>query len=137
MTIVEITSAAFPVFERFADSALLVVEICWLPKARVAGVSTAMGVGGGGGVDVPVPLRFTTCGLPCALSVKVSVPVIAPATDGVNVTFDVQFAPAARLVPQLSDSPKLALGTMLVMVIVALPVFVTVMGNDALVVPIN
>ena len=51
--------------------------------------------------ELPVPPRLTFCGLFEALSVKVSVPVAAPAAVGVNVTPTAQLAPAARLVPHV------------------------------------
>lgn len=50
---------------------------------------------------LPVPLRPTFCGLFEVLSVKVSVPLAAPAAVGVNVTPTLQPAPAAMLVPQV------------------------------------
>lgn len=51
--------------------------------------------------ELPVPLRLTFCGLPEALSVKVSAPEAVPVAVGVNVTPTLQLAPAARLVPQV------------------------------------
>ena len=52
----------------------------------------------------PVPLRVTDCGLFAALSVTVRVPLTLPAELGAKVTLMVQLAPAAKEVPQLSDS---------------------------------
>jgi hypothetical protein len=49
----------------------------------------------------PFPLRLTVCGLLAALSVNVSVPVVAPVAVGVNVTPTEQLAPAATLVPHV------------------------------------
>jgi hypothetical protein len=49
----------------------------------------------------PVPLRADVCGLPGALSLTLRVAVIAPLCLGENVTLIVQFAPIAKLVPQL------------------------------------
>ena len=49
----------------------------------------------------PVPFNETVCGDPDALSVIRIVPVRAPAAVGAKVTNIVQFAPAARLDPQL------------------------------------
>jgi hypothetical protein len=49
---------------------------------------------------IPVPLKVTTCGLPPASSVTVSVPVHVPLARGVKVTLNVQFAPAANEAPQ-------------------------------------
>jgi hypothetical protein len=44
---------------------------------------------------MPVPERLTDCGLPAALSVKVSEAARLPLTEGVKVTLIVHFAPAA------------------------------------------
>ena len=52
----------------------------------------------------PVPLRVTDCGLFVALSVTIRVPLTLPAELGAKVTLMVQLAPAAKEVPQLSDS---------------------------------
>ena len=49
----------------------------------------------------PIPVRDAVCGLPEALSVTVKVPVRVPVAVGVKVTLIAQFAPAARLEPQL------------------------------------
>ena len=72
-------------------------------------------------VTLPVPLRDTTCGLPAAFSVTVSVPFRVPAVFGVKVTSIVQFAPDARVELQLSVSPKLPLVAILAMFSGALP----------------
>jgi hypothetical protein len=48
-----------------------------------------------------VPERATACGLPLALSVKVTLAVNDPLATGVEVTLMAQLAPAATLVPQL------------------------------------
>jgi hypothetical protein len=81
---------------------------------------------------MPVPPRLTVCGLPVALSVMEIVPVSAPSAVGVNVTLMAQFAPAARLEPQLLVCAKLALAEMLVMLKLAVPPFVSVIGWLAL-----
>ena len=49
----------------------------------------------------PVPERLTVCGLPVALSVRVTAAVRVPAAVGLKVTLIVQLAPAATLAPQL------------------------------------
>jgi hypothetical protein len=49
----------------------------------------------------PVPVRFTLCGLPVALSVRVTFAVRVPLAAGVKVTLIVQLPPAATLDPQL------------------------------------
>lgn len=64
-----------------------------VPKASVAGL---MEIG-----RLPVPLRLTTCGESGAESLTESAPLIAPPTLGVKVTFTVQLAPEARLVPHV------------------------------------
>ena len=60
-----------------------------------------------------VPLSDTACGLAAALSVNVMAPVGVPAAVGVKVTETVQLALAARLVPQVLVSAKLADAAML------------------------
>jgi hypothetical protein len=50
---------------------------------------------------VPVPLRLAVCGVLGALSVIVRVPVRLPGAVGLNVTWIVQLAPPATLVPQV------------------------------------
>ena len=61
-----------------------------------------------------------------ALSVTVIVPVLAPATVGLNVTLMVQEAPAATLEPQLLVWAKSPLVLMPETVRLALPVLVRV-----------
>ena len=61
---------------------------------------------------LPVPLRDTLCGLPGALSVTESVPLMLPVVLGVKVTLIVQVATDARLGTQLSVSLKLELAVM-------------------------
>jgi hypothetical protein len=84
---------------------------------------------------VPVPLRETVCGLPDALSVTEIVPLRLPEIVGVNVTFTMQFAPAATVEPQLFVSAKFALALMFEMVNVAVPELVSVTESGWLVVP--
>jgi hypothetical protein len=64
-----------------------------LGNVRLVGV-TATGA-------TPVPVNFTSCGLVPALSLKVSAPVNAPVTLGLNVTFTVQLLFAASKLEQL------------------------------------
>ena len=52
-------------------------------------------------VPVPLPVRFTVCGLLLASSAMVIVPVRVPVVVGVKVTLIVQFAPAAKVAPQV------------------------------------
>ena len=59
-----------------------------------------------------MPERLTVCGLPVALSLKLSDAVSAPASDGVKSTLVVQLPPAAieplQLVATLAKSAELA-----------------------------
>ncbi len=82
-----------------------------------------------------VPLRETVCGLPAALSVNVTVPFTLPVVSGARVTLIAQFAPAARVAPQLLVSAKFALAAILVIVSEAVPVLVRVMSSGSLLVP--
>lgn len=80
----------------------------------------------------PVPLSVTVCGLPVALSVIVSVPVLAPAAVGLKKTPMAQLAPGARVLPQVLSEPKspgLAATLLIVNGVAALFVTVTLCGN--------
>jgi hypothetical protein len=75
----------------------------------------------------PIPLSATVCGLPLALSVIVSVPLLDPLPVGSKKTPIEQLEPAARLPPQALSTPKLAeLVVTLAIVSGASPGFVTV-----------
>jgi hypothetical protein len=50
---------------------------------------------------VPVPERLTVCGLPAALSVKLSVAVRLPVARGLKVTFAEQLDPGATELPHV------------------------------------
>ena len=80
-----------------------------------------------------------SCGLPPPVSETLTFACNTPVTCGVNVTVIVQFAPAARLVPQLLISEKLLACNpvipMLVIDTVELPMLVTVKLCGALDVP--
>ena len=76
-----------------------------------------------------------TCGLPAALSVIVSNPVLLPAAVGVNVTLMAQLAVGAKPVPQVLSSAKSPVTVMLVMVNAAVPELVRVIVCGALVDP--
>jgi len=80
-----------------------------------------------GPVETPVPVSMTDCGLPWALEVTVIEPVLVPLVVGRKLTLIVHLAPTAKPVPQLSDSRKSPLGTMLVMVTAAPPVLASIM----------
>ena len=54
----------------------------------------------------PMPVSATACGLPRALSVRVNVPVLAPAAVGSKKTPTEQLAPGATLLPQALSEPK-------------------------------
>src|ERR1035441_8800100 len=79
----------------------------------------------------PVPLKLTACGLPTALSVKVRLPVAAPAAVGEKVTATVQDPLAAtgveveQVVPVVAR-PKGPVMTIALMVRLVLPLFVSV-----------
>jgi hypothetical protein len=93
------------------------------------------------GVAMPVPVRVTVCVAVLALSVMVKEPLREPVAVGVKVTLRVQLALAARLEPQVlvwEKSPLFVPAMVtLVMLSVALPVLVSVMGAAGLVVPIT
>jgi hypothetical protein len=88
---------------------------------------------------VPVPVRLTDWVAGLALSVMVNEPLLEPLAVGVKVTLRVQLALAARLAPQVLVSAKSPLFVpamvTLVMLSVALPLLVSVMGAAELVVP--
>jgi hypothetical protein len=89
---------------------------------------------------VPVPVRLTDWVVAGpSLSVMVNEPLREPAALGANVTLRVQLAPAATLVPQVLVSAKSPLPVpamlTLVMLSVASPVLVSVMGAAELAVP--
>ena len=73
---------------------LVVTEIGWLPKERLAGEKLTV-------AEVPVPERPRDWGLPVALSVKLTEADRLPVTVGLNVTLIVQFPPAATELPQV------------------------------------
>src|SRR5438046_10468938 len=79
-------SAAPPVLVSATACAALVVPTVWLPKLRLDGDKLpAAGV-------FPTPVRLTLCGLPLALSVRLSVPLRVPAAAGVKGTLIAQLA---------------------------------------------
>jgi len=63
-----------------------VVPVVWLAKVRDVGERLTV-------APVPVPFRLTVCGLPVALSVKLTAPVRVPVAVGVKVTLTVQEPP--------------------------------------------
>ena len=56
---------------------------------------------GGVAAGTPVPLKLTVCGLLLALSYINNDELRGPVALGLNVTAIVQFAPTARLAPQV------------------------------------
>ena len=97
----------------------------WLVKVSDGGAKPAMGT-------APVPVKPTDCGLPVALSVRVTEALRAPLAVGLNVTLIEQLAPAARVAPQVVVSEKSPLlvpvMAMLVRFIVPVPVLETVIA---------
>src|SRR5271157_1905606 len=96
--------AAAPPLVRVAVSVPLLVFTAWLPNERLLGDRLAV-------AEVPVPLRLRDCGLPLALSVKLTEADRLALAVGSNVTLTVQLAPAATEVPQVlvcAKSPALA-----------------------------
>src|ERR1700676_4668762 len=85
-----------PLFLMVTGLTMLMLPTARLPNARLGGVS----VMGEFAVPDPVPNSVTNCGLPVALSLKVTLPFILPRGVGVNVTFSVQEALAASVAPQ-------------------------------------
>jgi hypothetical protein len=92
------------------------------------------------GAAVPVPLRVTVWGEPAALSATLRAAAKIAADDGVNVIDMAQFAPGARVLPQVLVWPKLAaplpVSEMPEIASAALPVFVSVADCAALVAPV-
>jgi hypothetical protein len=113
-------------FFSVADCAALLEPIAVLAKESPDGLAVTLPV-----AAAPVPERATVCGLPLPVSVKFRVAVRLPLALGPNNTFTVQFAEAARLVPQVLVKivksaalvPEVA---MLLIVIAAVPLFVRV-----------
>src|SRR5579863_7919188 len=123
-------SVAVPELVSVTLFAKLVVPTDLVPQARLVVDRVTAGVP----PDVPVPVRFTTCGLPLALSVTVIWPACVPVAVGVNVTLMVQFPPAATEVLQVLVSAYCALAAMLLMLSEAVPELVRVTVCAALVV---
>ena len=92
----EMVMAALPELVRVIVWAALVAPTAWLAKVRLAGDKLAAGA-----LAVAVPEKVTDCGLPVALSAMLRVVVLAPAAEGLNMTWTKQLAPAASAPPQL------------------------------------
>ena len=126
----EIVSTAVPLLVRVMFCAGLVVITFCPEKVKLADESVTRGA-------VPVPDNAMLCGLPAALSVIVTAPVLVPVTVGLNVTLMAQLTPAATGLTQLLVWAKSPLATMLEMVNPISPELVTVTVWAALVVPTN
>jgi hypothetical protein len=87
----------------------------------------------------PVPVSAIDCGELVVVSLMVIAAVIAPAVVGAKCPWMVQFAPAARLVPQLLENANadafVPVTVMLLMSRAALPVLVKVTLCEGLVDP--
>jgi len=103
MVMLLMVSVAAPVLVRLAAMALLVEPTLTLPKLMLAGFRLAAAPDD---VGLPVPLRATVCGLPPPVSAIDSEALRAPCVPGVNVTVNVQLAPASTLFPQVVLSLK-------------------------------
>lgn len=106
----------------------LTVPTVWFPKERLPGVTvTAVAAA------LPVPDRAMVWGLFAALSVMLIVPVAAPTAVGVKVTLIMHVPPPAAMVPtQSSDSAKLPVVVIAVMLSDAVPALITVTGSTEL-----
>lgn len=103
------------------------------PGAAASGTKGWLIKGTGFSTRTPLPVRGTTCGLPSALSVIVTLPVLVPACVGVNVTLMVQLALDAIELPQVLLWAKSPLAAMPLTLKAAEPKFVSVMLFEALV----
>jgi hypothetical protein len=130
----EIVNAAVPVFVTVIACAGLVVFSACDANVKLVGANVTTGVL----AAAPVPVSGTNCGLPAALSAKLTFALRAPVAVGVNVTLTVQFAFAASEAGQAlvcAKSPGLVPVTVIPEIVsAALPVLVSVMVCDALVV---
>jgi hypothetical protein len=91
--------------------------------------------------DCAVPCSGTFCGLPVALSVNVSVPSRIPLVAGLKTTETVHVAPAASEDPQVLLEIEKSPGSLppmatLLIVTAVVPVFLTVVVNAALELPV-
>lgn len=100
-------------------------------NVKLPGTSVTAGVGFN-----PSPLSATECGLPAELSAMFRDAERAPAACGANVILNVQLAPGLSVAGQLLVCEKSAGFAPAIETVptvsVANPVFVSVMGNDAL-----
>jgi hypothetical protein len=124
-------SVALPVLVKVTLCEALVVPTSWLPNDKLVADSETV-------VLTPVPPSEMLCGEPVALSVMVMAAVNGPTAAGVKCPWIEQFAPAARLVPQLlentNEDASVPVTTMLVIDSAEVPVLVNVTLCEALVV---
>ena len=92
MVIAETCRALAPTFERVISCEGLEFPAVSLGNVTLDGVRLA---------TVQMPVNVTDCGVPAALSITETVPVMVPLAAGLKVTEIVQLAPAARLDGQL------------------------------------
>ncbi len=132
MEIPLIVRVSVPVFVSVTVCAAVEVPRAVAANVSVEGERDTVGA-------VPVPDRDMVCGEEAALSLTLSVAVRAPLAVGLNATLIEQFAPAAKLAPQVLFSVKsdaLAPPTVTLEIVSdAVPVFVKVAICDPLVVP--
>jgi len=128
-------SAPLPVFVKVTVCEALVVPTAWVPYDKLVAESATAGT-----PTSPVPLSVIVCGDPAASSVMVMAAVSGPVVVGSKCPRIMQFAPAARAVPQSFANPNeeafVPVTAMLPKVSVPLPVFVKVTVCEALGVPI-
>ncbi len=91
---VSMVTEVVPLFVKVTVTGVLVLPTATLPKDAGEGESV---------ISVPFPLSGTACGLPQALSAISRSADCLPRAVGVNVTFTVQLAPAAKFAPQPLD----------------------------------
>jgi hypothetical protein len=113
-------------FDNVPDWDALVEPTKVLAKVRLEGLAETLPP-----AAVPCPVNATFCGVLLAESLKFNVALRAPVAVGPKMIFAVQFADAAREVPQvllkIKKSPGFApVKVMLPMVIAAAPLFVRV-----------
>lgn len=117
-----ILSVALPVFVSVTVGQDPVNPTLTLPQAEELELRLTTGAG----AAVPVPDKDIWCGLPDALSVMVTVPVMAPVPAGVKVGVITQELPAFKVDPQLLPTPNWLLAVMLEIDKGPVPVFVRV-----------
>src|SRR5258708_17924176 len=97
---------ALPLLVMVMGSAGLAEPTSRLLKIKLTGESVIAGA------LMPMPVSETVGGLPTALSVMMMIPLRVPTAVGVNVTWIVQLARPARLLPQLLVCAKSPLAAM-------------------------